>query len=106
MPGVAWIAKINKPEGVSTRFDYLENTGDGTLRITAAEDLATTVYHLNADLLPVLIKNPLGTKTLNWKPNDVVLASEIDEAGRTTVYTYDDFGNLLETNGTGAIIES
>lgn len=84
-------------EGGSTSFAYDFNARSTT--VTNPRTHATS-YLMNEYGSVLVINDPVGTTTMTWADEDVVMTSKTDARGVRTDYTYDADGNLLtETVG-------
>lgn len=88
---------------VVTHFEY--DTSMGIDYATVWDGISSTTYAFNFHGQPTLIQGPLGTKTMSWKPDDVLLEWETDEVGRTFEYRYDANGNMIRKEQTGTDYE-
>ncbi|MDJ0838753.1 MAG: polymorphic toxin-type HINT domain-containing protein [Acidobacteriota bacterium] len=95
-----YVASIIEPEGRTTHFDY--GIDGETRTATVSDSIAVTTYTFNSGGQPTRVVGPLGTRTMVWSPDDLLLEEETDEAGRTFTYTYDLMGNRIgkEQQGT------
>lgn len=91
------VNEVQDAEGGTTRFAY--NFNARTTTVTNPLSRATT-YITNEYGSVVTITDPVGTTTMTWAADDVVMTSKTDARNVRTDYTYDTDGNLLtETVG-------
>lgn len=94
------ITAITEPEGRTYQFSYSD--GGDVRTATVSDGLATTEYTFDLRGRPTEISGPLGSKTMVWADDDVLLESEVNEAGQEISYSYDDNGNMTERSVNGA----
>lgn len=88
----SFVTAVQEPEGGSTQFDY--GLPGFVRRVTDARNNLTT-YTLNQYGSPLSIQDPVGTTTMTWSPDDIVMTSKTDANGVRTDFTYDLNANLL-----------
>jgi YD repeat-containing protein len=79
------VQSITEPAGGVTTFAY-----DPATRTTVVTDARTnaTTYRTNAYGSVVSIQDPVGTTTLTWAADDIVMTSKRDARGVLTEYAY------------------
>ncbi len=86
------VNEVKDAEGGTTGFAY--NFNARTTTVTNPRARATT-YTTNDYGSVVSITDPVGTTTMTWAADDVVMTSKTDARNVRTDYTYDTDGNLL-----------
>lgn len=88
----SFVTAVQEPEGGTTQFDY--GLPGFVRRVTDARNNVTT-YSLNGYGSPLSIQDPVGTTTMTWSPDDIVMTNKTDANGVRTDFTYDADANLL-----------
>ncbi len=98
------VTRITDTENAQTGFTY--DLPMPSAASTVTDSLSNdTAYTFNGYGSPLSIQDPVGTTTMTWAVDDIVMTSKTDANNVRTDYTYDIDGNLLSetTNAAGTV---
>jgi len=97
---LSFTTQVIDPEGGITSFDFSKLNGTDTTTVTNGRGFDTR-YTMNNYGSVLRIDDPVGSTSMTWASDDVLMTSRTDANGARTAYDHDEHGNVIEETVSG-----